>query len=866
MFANNEPAFELRLINISWLDRNKISSIRLAKDVIDIEHESNMEFYAETFSYPSIDNNLKAQLSIRIFDEATIPVQLLQDGTEVPWLKITDPNSNRKYWIENGKWKKTYRDAPSHRHAGIIKIKINDQKCTVHIHVPGFSLAEFDLLINDFRTGCWELILNDKSPFFVEKESQQGVFSDQFINNLKVFLTYVASITKLPKNELRELQVIEKYAKARPVPKTFMDIAVKGSPRNVASRGYFESFNIPENRYIAYLIFKLKMLLAHQIVVAGNIRNRLELKIFDYENRIKNFSDEYKVDPQKLNLEITREEHKLNAKRNIQKQLLVFHNLNHQHSNSTITFKFKITSKPQGYWGETSFFCKILEYNNEVLNIKKEVILSLSITFVEKKVFDVGDIIFIETVKPEPIPIRGDYKKRKIKFIKTLYPITSDKLLNLHKQKELLSMNNWIHKLSSIETTQLNNEKQVLQIRMKYLATQVQLWSTLISKYEPLHKKLSRLNSQFTNLKIIPLNHFPDSITFIQNPHYANAKSMYDKLIQNAGIEDVELNSLLKLDDYGVLDLPKIYELWCLTKMIEVITQQFNYSCDTLKKDFLNIVSHPNKSNSIKLQSKFTDINLEIIYQPVLYNKRIPDYKITLLKNNSIKLTSLILDAKFKTHYNQEDILKDLDFLISTKDYAEKNGILQLRQYHSVYILHPQRNIFKTSSTQQWSVSSYYGGDLIVGDSIPHPDHKIGAILLIPNIEDNFQRLMLMMFQYAAEEKTKYAEPNKFINYDPKPRTIDIHKLTCPLCASITTVQSRTMGRNSKGRKYILKCVDKNCGNEFIINYCNSCGNRLWKLGSYWTYHDTSPLSPYDIKCPACGVSNPYNLDVKRDS
>jgi Zn finger protein HypA/HybF involved in hydrogenase expression len=38
-----------------------------------------------------------------------------------------------------------------------------------------------------------------------------------------------------------------------------------------------------------------------------------------------------------------------------------------------------------------------------------------------------------------------------------------------------------------------------------------------------------------------------------------------------------------------------------------------------------------------------------------------------------------------------------------------------------------------------------------------------------------------------------------------------------------------------------------------VQNYCWNCKTSLFKLGAYWTFHDTRALNPYDIKCPHCG-------------
>lgn len=875
-----EPKFELRLINVNWNGKNKISSIQSSKEPIPILYDNTIGFFAETFAYPSIDNNLPAQLALITYEENITPKQILNGNKEIDWILIEDPDTADKYWIENGKWKKFYLDAPSHRHAGILALLIGDQKCIVDIQVPGFTITEFEQILDDFRTGCWELILSDNSPVQVSKESNHSVYSEDFIKYLRNFIKSVERIIELPKNELREKQVIDKYERARPVPRTFMDIALKGKPRTVASRGHIESFNTPENQYIAGIVFRLSILLSNQIKVINGIKIRITLKIQEMQNRINHFSDKFKVDPNKIEFLIQREKKKLELKNILINQLLDSHNHNLTKFDNSIKFKFRITSEPRGGYNETSFFTEVYEFDGKPVQSFNP-ILSFSEDFFNSKYFSQYDEYLVETDEPDKLSFNKNdktYHKRIIKYIYSLKLIKSvelDRIRAFEEQIVTLKNNNWERNLTTKEKSQRDKELQSLQAHIAFMQSQSKEWSSIINKILPLLKKIKKIYSHLISLQITPIYHFPGSITFIQNPNYANAKSTYDKLIKESGIDDLELNSLLMIDDYGILDLPKVYELWCLVKMIEIITKQYYFYSNNLKQSFLRIISNRNISNNIELFSASNKLKLEMTYQPKLSNNKTPDYRLILYqqkqKNNEQifeKLSTLIIDAKFKSYSGQAAIMEELNSLVVKKDYAEKANAEFLNELSNyVYILHPNINIFNSpTTTQDWSSSSFYGGDSLNSDLVTQPDHKIGAILLRPNIEDNFQRLLILLFEYAAEDKTKSAVQVGDIKYDPKPRTIDIKNIICPICASPTSFKTNKIGKNKNGKEYILKCKNPNCATEFIINYCNNCGNRLWKLGSYWTYHDTSPLSPYDIKCPFCGVSNPKNIDIRRDN
>ncbi|MBT7087986.1 hypothetical protein HN928_03385 [bacterium] len=158
---------------------------------------------------------------------------------------------------------------------------------------------------------------------------------------------------------------------------------------------------------------------------------------------------------------------------------------------------------------------------------------------------------------------------------------------------------------------------------------------------------------------------------------------------------------------------------------------------------------------------------------------------------------------------------------------------------------------------QDWGKNSYYGEDSL-SEEEDKPDHKYGAVLVSPFCKtynsnlDDLDRLIGMFLQYMIEENNlKQAKTNKI---DTKPNG----KVFCIVCGSCKCslesqeVGSKKMGKEDRNIKYMCKCDD--CNHFFVINYCGSCKNRLWKHGIYWTYHKTHAFEPYNVQCPSCGT------------
>jgi len=883
-----EPKFEIRLISINWIAKDKIGAIKKALAPLEMDYDPELGFSADAFSYPKIDEKTTAQISVKCFDNKIAPELAHSDGSTEQLLSVQDPITKEIYWIENGDWKSIkssngykfwYMDAPSHRRAGKLNIRIGDQACLINISIPKFSADEYDEILNDFKNTCWELILDVNSGVTVEDYSKTGVFSEKFYQHLTEFIRASKNILRMPHNELREKQILLKPERVRPIPRTFMELAVKGKPKTLSSRGYETSFNTPENRYIAGLAKKLSLLLYHQERISIGFSKRIKFKIKEIEKRINSYSDKFKVNPATLDFTIERERKKIEEKQKLINDIV-------RNNRQTfivgkpdiIELKFKITSEPKSSNYNCSFFTDIYEYNSTPQSDLKY-LLEFSHQFVD--IFKRYDCFRMKVDKPQKQHFESKgkrYEKREIENIELMELIDSNehqRSQQFEKWRKDLENNNWERVLSSKEKKLQEKEITNLKAQKKYFITEQQRWEQTISELNPLSKKVNNLVASFNKLKIKPAYRFPQSVIFVYNPDYSKVKSSFDKMMKESNIEESTFESLLTIDDYEIVDLPQVYEKWCLIKIIEMLTNVYKFAGDNWKNNLIKSVKpQSNKTTEFEFTSSAIGLNLKLFYQPVLFNHKTPDYRIDLYNFEnassnflSDRLASLIVDAKFKDYKDQSEILDEINLLTNIKDYGERD-FLSSEMNNYVFVLHPSLNkISSPTTTQNWSISSYYGGDSLLIQNQTQPDHKFGSVLFRPGEESNLQRLLIMFFQYAVEEETKCAiedANNPEIKFDPYPRTIK--KLFCPICSSAVTKNQRDKtGKNNNGREYFILCNNKKCGFEFIINYCRNCYNRLWKLGSFWTYHDTSPLSPFDIKCPHCGISNPMNIDVRRD-
>jgi len=427
----------------------------------------------------------------------------------------------------------------------------------------------------------------------------------------------------------------------------------------------------------------------------------------------------------------------------------------------------------------------------------------------------------------------GSTYKRKFIYIQAIELVETKittKLEQSYEEKNVLEQTNWVRSLNTEERKEQEYEKVALNKRSTSLSSVKNELYSLVDSLKPASMKLKRIKKRLNQSKISVNNHFPGSMTFVQNSHYQGAHKTYKQIIKESGLDENLFNSLLETENIGIVDIPAVYERWCLLQIIKVLMDKYHFIPEHNWKELLvSQVLKYGKNITIEFNNSVLDMHIMLAYEKELSNGKRPDYVLDFTStniNNKKSTYRLVLDAKFYENINEQGgISSVIDLLYNKKNYAEDGN-------NGVYILHPAKaSTPLTTTPQTWSENSYYGEDLVFSwDSVP-PDHKYGAVLLSPIIHDgeyldDLQRLMGMTLQYLSHSK-----------------------IFCIVCGS-SNCHVDVRKTKSGYEKYFYTCND--CKHFFVNNYCANCLNRLWKHGSYWTYHATDASQPYNIQCPRC--------------
>ena len=838
--------FEAKYINVTWSDSETVRSIQESGDSIEIElHDTNL-YKLEAVTYSKVEENVSGQLAFHLLDTDidSVPYFINSSNKRIELISIKNDETGKVWWIENGKWNKKlkYRDSPLCRHAGEADIVLGDIRCIVQIRSLSFTHDELNLYLQDFTNDLWDLILKDDS--YVSggaKKKEVKLAKQELIELIELFIKYVEKVLRNPKKELRETQVMQDAKKVRPIPRTFMEIATKGMSKLLTGRGYLESYNVAENRYIHAIVNKLYILINNMIIVTNRSIDKLDKDVQFIDKRLSGFSDTWTIDKEKFELKIQKLATLL--QNHIQAIQVSISNQDHQMNIGALvprTLYVKLENQSDDYNGWMQFWGKLKEKKSDnwfEFNDKSSFSFEFD-SLVFSDIFQPYSVYKISAYIEKKVPSRykngnGATYKRKFIYIQAI-ELMENKIINKldqsHQEKHALEQTNWIRSLNREERKEQEYEKVALNKRSSSLAQVKEELYNLVASLEPAALKLKRVKKQLIQSKIQVHNHFPGSMTFVQNPHYQGAHKTYKQVINASGLDESLFNSLLETENIGIVDIPAIYERWCLLQIIKVLIDKYHFIPENNWKELLiSQVLKNGRNVTIELNNFDSDIHILLTYEKELPNGKRPDYVLDVTSTNSTNerfTYRLVLDAKFYENINEQGgISSVIDLLYNKKNYAENGS-------NGVYILHPSKSATPLTTTPQtWSENSYYGEDLAFNWDSEPPNHKYGAILLSPIIHDgeyldDLQRLIGMTLQYSSRSK-----------------------IFCIVCGSSNCHMDVRKTRSGHD-KYFFTCSD--CKHFFVNNYCSNCLNRLWKHGSYWTYHATDASQPYNIQCPRC--------------
>ncbi|MEY6431506.1 hypothetical protein ABC977_03685 [Thioalkalicoccus limnaeus] len=859
-----EPPCELRIIRVTWARKEHHTEVAAAQDPVPLDYDGD-GWVAELPAYPKVDGARCGQLAIAVPPGTAEPCLLRANGEPCALTSIRAADG-REWWIEKGQWRKAegmgYHDAPLSRHVGEARLQVGGHLIRLRISPTGFTPQEFETLLDEFRSGAWQLILDPMSPTRATDQRRDGGIDPAFLAAVTAFIRYAGRALDQPHRELREVRERQPVERVRPCVGTFRELAVRGAPRLISGRGHAPSFDTPENRQLLAMCSRLRRTLRGLLAGAEGATRDLLGRSQRADERAAHLQaslGRVRVDARKLNQLIEEREGDIKTYRHVVGQLI-----EEAPANARLSFFNVDQPKLDAQYGIAGFWFNARSKNGEVEGIRLNFNVDLRTL---ESVFDKRYSYRLNgTFSVERRGVGTQGRSWSIWRVHYLTEISSNReqqlreeITYLETRRSNLSERDFWLSLNKSDTDEQLRDLAEARRSAERLRAASAIWAGVQDELTPLTQQVSALQRRARGLGIQESRHtaFTGSMTYVLNPDYRGALAFYRRALEAAGLTASQLDGLLRLEDLGILDLPAVYERWCLLRIVAVLREHFRLVPPPDFRDRLLGCVTDRGTLSLRFSGNAIGRDLLLEYQLRLPRKGIPekqrpnpDFMLTVLpRNRRVEIGGnlhphLVVDAKCKPFSPIEEaeagqsLVEALDELIGKKRYHEPGG-------HRVFVLHPGSGPDATARVADYC---HLGGSPLVANSEGRkpwdqapPDHRYGAVLLRPGVTDPLIRLILMHVYLGLEDSL-----GAYTNRSPS------YPLICPACGGAEMTHEPPPGTlETKHPGRAQWCIG--CGRMLVWNFSGGCGTHLFKLGGYWTFHETHPLNPYDIRCPHCG-------------
>lgn len=261
---------------------------------------------------------------------------------------------------------------------------------------------------------------------------------------------------------------------------------------------------------------------------------------------------------------------------------------------------------------------------------------------------------------------------------------------------------------------------------------------------------------------------------------------------------------------------------------------------------------HGDKGFSVDFLRADPKMTARLEIEPMLDNGRRPDFRLRFEKGRPDGLrksifqdlekgaSGLVMDAKFRTHWQHDKLAEMLKLLVETKRYGQDGC--------RVFILQPARGAIRGSTSPLgWGRDCDYGHQ--------HPTrHAHGSIQLAADLAQGGGSVTNLRRLIAMELQDVFPEPESKTIHGPK-GDVEVCAATSSFCISCGTthdVSDVTPGRTGRdNRKWYFGCAE--CGAGTMQTHCFGCTTAIRKNGLQMTYHLTVADQISNVVCQQCG-------------
>lgn len=845
-------------LEIQWESEKTPRKVVVSTHPIEIEKLPDGTLRAEVSIFRDFAPWLGLNFSGQLADVK--PVTVGPQGERTPWLKIPD-DQGRDWWIPSTGWsRKTGRHlAEMHRSFGTFEVEIGlRRRLVVDAVALELDRAHAQDYLDDFRDDLVWLAVGQPTGAAAQAGSD---FSHALVEALANFAHATRRVLDHPAHEVREATALVPTTKLRPSAETFRAAMRRPGARAYPGRVAVDSADVPENRYVRGMVEHCRRL-AHSIARASDRHGGHHVA---------------RAQREKLRAE------RLEAMEVVEVDQEIFDNQIAEIVDTMDAIEKWSADPPALDRGGREFYFQVGNEFREVGRGPRELFYlnpSRDIAADAKNGVDhsvarlpepLHDLVMAGRRIDQHLALRviGDvavttFKSKNGKgFRRAVFThiaqvqVHSPVLQRRMAARANLVQNGWRRRLSATERKEIDLEARTARSRATHLEQRARLSEAVHASLHVFERDMAAQIAEWERAGVSSTAMFPMGMRFAQNPIYAAALAAFHRVSELERHTGIGGNALDRLGSINMLHASAVYERWCLIKIMDVLMEDFDFApqgewVEHVIASACRAGGHGDKGFSVDFRRADPNMTAHLEIEPMLDNGRRPDFRLRFEKgqpNGSRKsilqdlangTSGLVMDAKFRTRWQHDELAEMLKLLVETKRYNQDGC--------RVFILQPARGAIRDrSSPLGW------GRDCDYGHRYP-TRHARGIIQLAADLARGGGSVTNLRRLIAMELQDVFPEPEAETIRGPK-GDVEVCTATSTFCISCGTahdVEDVTPGRTGRdNRKWYFGCA--RCGAGTMHTRCFGCGTTIHKNGLQMTYHLTVADQISNVVCQQCG-------------
>jgi len=835
-------------LTIDWQQPGVARQIEISTDPIEIEIAADGTMRAETLIFrdlhPWVGLRLKGKLA------KAHPHLVSADGTRLPWLRILD-NTGQAWWVQENGWSPagSRHLSEMHRSFGHFEVAIGQQRLIFENIALELNRAQAEDYLEDFRDELAWLALGKASGGTAEVSISHD---KDLVIALGDFTVAARRILDHPAQDIRETTALALPGRLRPTATTFREMLRHPGARYYLGRSAVESADIPENRYLRHMVRVCEGL--SRRVAKSALRHGHHFAAHAEREHARSI-EMRATETQVVNPEVF--ENQFNDLKARIKAVADWHGPSSSTEMDVREYRLQVgrayTQMPN-----------CLFYNREDGRPAADSARGIRYSVIQlpKELFDIVEAaaridkkLCLTLHGVAEIQQRGEMRIASFREVVRAIP-HSPMFAERGRRREQYIRDGWRRTLTKSEREEYRQEARVVQLRAERLSDRSVLSTKAAEVLSTVHDSLRRQDDGWGALDVSAAAQFPMGMRYAQSPAYAAALATFRRVSEIADHAGIGGEVFERVERINILHASALYERWCLVKIISVLVEDFGFAPQADWVDrVVSGVRGPIESFALNFHRESPEMTAYLECQPVLANGRRPDFRLRLHRGNGgpspahfdfpsesglgrrvlwnrkqRKQRGIVMDAKFRTRWQNGELERMLDELVATKDYGQDGD--------RVFILQPSHVTLRhRTSPLVWGKDCDYGQD--------SPScHTRGTIRLASDDSAiiNLRRLI------ALELQSGFPVPD-FDGVTGVCTNVSSFCIRCGAGHETSGVERRTTRGDNV--YWVLSCVE--CEMKTTRTHCFGCRTSLHKNGYQLTYHLTIADQLTNVVCHSCG-------------